>query len=64
MMVLLKYIGGGGMKQKWVEWLENGEVEFTRTEKRKRTSYEMISVWKKISEVIIIKGFKECGYIE
>ena len=31
------------MKKNWAEWLENGEVVFTRTGKRKRASYEMVA---------------------
>ena len=37
------------LKQKWTELIENGEVEFTRTGKRKRASYEMVVAWVDVS---------------
>ena len=44
-------------------------MEFTRTGKRKRASYEMVAAWvnqswKQIPGDIIVKGLNECGYIE
>ena len=33
------------LKNKWAEWLDHGEQEFTRTGKRRRASYEMIAQW-------------------
>ena len=49
--------------------MTGGEIQFTASVKRKRTSYEMFVNW--VSDVqqqvatdnAILKGFKECGYI-
>lgn len=56
------------LKDKWADWI-NCEVEYTRTGKRKRASYEMVAkwaheAWKKVPNEIIFSGFKQCGYIE
>ena len=57
------------MREKWEDWVENGEVEYTKSGKRKSASYQMIcewveEVWKKIKPEFIVRGFKENGYIE
>ena len=43
-------------------------MEYTRTGKWKRASYEIVAAWVdeswKMSGNMIIKEFKECGYIE
>ena len=48
--------------------MANGKAEFTKTGKRRRASYEMITgwvaeAWKKVEGVQILKGFQENGYI-
>ena len=30
------------MKEKWEDWIENGDAEFTEKESRKRTSYHYL----------------------
>ena len=52
------------MCEKWEDWIENGEIEYTKIGKRKKASYQMIcewvaEVWKKISPEFIVKGFTE-----
>ena len=57
------------MRNKWNEWMTGGEIQFTASSKRKRASYEMVvnwvnDVWQQVAaDKIILKGFKECGYI-
>ena len=58
------------MKEKWEDWIENGDAEFTEKESRKRASYQLVAGWaddtlKKVAtDELIIKGFRQCGYIE
>ena len=57
------------LKNRWAEWLDHGEEDFTRTGKRRRASYEMIAswveeAWRHITPELILKGFRECGYIQ
>ena len=54
------------MRKKWEKWMEAGEVEFTRSGKRKRASYEQVAKW--VSEAVaeldpdmIKQAFSECG---
>ena len=57
------------LRNKWNEWMTGGEIQFTASGKRKRASYEMVvnwvnDVWQQVAtDNIILKGFKECGYI-
>ena len=56
------------MRELWEAWLTEGEVKYTRTGKRKRTSYEMVAEWvldawnSIAADDYIVKGFKGCGY--
>ena len=58
------------MKEKWEDWIVNGEAEFTEKENRKLASYQLVAewaddTWKKVAtDKLIIKGFRQCGYIE
>ena len=58
------------MEEKWEDWIENGEAKFTEKGNRKRASYQIVAewaddTWKKVATVeLIIKGFRQCGYIE
>jgi hypothetical protein len=56
------------VKEKWLQWLSKGEVEFTRTGKRKSAFYEMVvhwifQCWKALSQDLIAKSFRECGIV-
>ena len=58
----------GNVRESWEDWMANGEAEFSKTGKRRRASYEMITgwvaeAWKKVQDVQILKGFQENGYI-
>ena len=53
-------------KEKWLEWLNEGEEEYTRSGKRKSASYKTVvqwvsDCWKSISEDLIKKSFTKCG---
>ena len=58
------------MKEKWQDWIVNGEAEFTEKGNRKRASYQLVAewadnTWKKVAtDELIIKGFRQCGYTE
>ena len=57
------------LKNRWAEWLDHGEEDFTRTGKRRRASYEMIAswveeAWRHITPELILIGSRECGYIQ
>ena len=58
------------MKEKWEDWIVNGEAEFTEKGNRKRASYQLVAewaddTWKKVAtDELIIKGFRQCDYIE
>ena len=55
------------MKEKWLEWLNEGEEEYTRSKKRKSASYEtvvhMSDCWKSISEDLIKKSLLNVEYV-
>ena len=57
------------LREKWDEWMTDGEIQYTASGKRKRASYQMVvewinDVWRKVAtDDAIMKGFKECGYI-
>ena len=56
------------MRALWDALLTEGEVEYTRTGKRKRASYGMVAEWVShawnsiATDDYIMKGFRECGY--
>ena len=58
------------MKEKWEDWIVNGEVEFMEKGNRKRASNQLVAewvddTWKKVTtDELIIKGFRQCGHIE
>ena len=58
------------MKEKWEDWIVNGEAEFMEKGNRKRVSYQLVAewaddTWKKVAtDELIIKGFRQCGYVE
>ena len=57
------------MKEKWEDWIENGAAEFTEKGNRKCESYQIVAewadyTWKKIATDELIKGFRQCVYIE
>ena len=58
------------MKGKWEDWIVNGEAEFTEKGNIKRASYQLVAEWvddtwnKVDTDELIIKGFRQCGYIE
>ena len=58
------------MKEKWEEWISNGEQEFTKSRNRRRASYELVArwandVWMQVAqEENIIQGFRQNGYID
>ena len=58
------------MKEKWEDQILNGEAEFTEKGNRKRASCQLVAewaddTWKKVAtDELIIKGFRQCGYIE
>ena len=58
------------MKEKWEDWIVNGDAEFTEKGNIKRASYQLVAewaddTWKKVAtDELIIKGFRKCSYIE
>ena len=58
------------MRDKWENWLENGNVEFTKGGKRKPASYDLIGKWVHEAWItvgtkeLIVKGFKENGFVD
>ena len=55
---------------RWEDWVENGEAEFTKKEIARRASYQLVpewadDTWKKttISD-LTMKGFQQYDYIE
>ena len=58
------------LKEKWEVWTENGAAEFMENENRKCVLYQIVAewsdyTWKKVAtDELIIKGFRQCGYIE
>ena len=59
-----------GMKEKWEEWISDGEQEFTKSGNRRRASYELVArwandVWIQVgTKGNIIQGFRRNGYID
>ena len=59
-----------GMKEKWEDWIENGDAEFTESGNRKRASYQLVAEWvdeifKEVAtDELILRGFGECEYID
>lgn len=56
------------MKEKWLNWLQGGDVEFTRTGKRRSASYLTVAVWVKeswdqVSEDLVRDSFVKCGLV-
>ena len=54
------------MRDKWLQWLSEGEEEYTASGKRKSASYEMVvnwvsECWKAIPIELIQKSFVQCG---
>ena len=59
----------GAMREKWEQWLEHGEKEYTEGGKRKRVLYEMLGkwvqeIWCNITGNSIVNGFRQNGYID
>ena len=60
----------GALCECWDEWIDEGEVQYTESGKRKRASYEEIvrwtdESWRKVAcPEFIIKGLRENGYID
>ena len=58
-----------GLKEKWQEWIDSGECEYTEAGNRRRASYTMVAlwvfdVWRKVAtEELILRGFRQRGYI-
>lgn len=58
-----------GLKEKWQDWTDSGECEYTDAGNRRRASYTMVAewvfdVWRKVAtEDLILRGFHQCGYI-
>ena len=58
------------MKEKWEDWIENGDAEFTESGNRKRASYQLVAEWvdeifKEVAtDKVILRGFRECGYVD
>ena len=56
------------MRELWEDWLTEGEVDCTRTGKRKRASYDMVAewvshAWNSIAiDDYIMKGFRGPHY--
>ena len=57
------------LREKWNEWMTDGEIQYTDSSKGKRASCQMVvewinNVWRRVAtDDEIMKGFKECGYI-
>ena len=56
------------LKDTWDDWMDCGEVEYTRTGKRRSASYEIVEkldqeAWKEIPNNTIVSGFKQCVVI-
>ena len=54
------------VREKWNDWMANGEQQFTRTGKRKRASYIMVTewvvdAWQSIPREMITLSFEKCG---
>ena len=58
-----------GLKEKRQEWIDLGECEYTEAGNRRRASYTMVAewvfdVWRKVTtDDLIVRGFRQCGYI-
>ena len=58
------------VKEKWEDWIVNGEAEFMEKRNRKLASYQLVAewaddTWKNIAtDELILKGFRQCGFIE
>ena len=51
------------LKEKWEDWIENGEAEYTEGGNRMRASYQVVAewaddAWKK--DALIMEGFRHC----
>ena len=55
---------------RWEDWVENGEAEFTKKEIARRASYQLVPEWaddtwkKTTTGDLIMKGFQQYDYIE
>ena len=58
-----------GLKEKWQEWSDFGEREYTEVGNRRRASYTRVAEWvfdvwrKATTNDLIVRGFRQCGYI-
>ena len=56
------------MRRKWVEWLADGECEYTRSGNRRSASYTQVAewvsqCWKDLDKDLIKRSFVGCGII-
>ena len=55
---------------RWEDWVENGEAEFTKKEIARRASYQLVPEWaddtwkKTTTGDLTMKGFQQYDYIE
>jgi hypothetical protein len=54
------------MKRKWLDWLQCGEAEYTKSGKRKQAVYDLVArwvseSWKEVPVDVIQRSFIECG---
>lgn len=58
------------LKDKWEEWIENAEVEYTKRGNQKCASYTLVAGWANeirkfvVTKDLIVTGFCQCGYID
>ena len=53
------------VRRLWEDWLENGEQEFTRSGRRRRTGYDLVAqwvakAWRDILQEMIFSSFTKC----
>ena len=57
-------------KEKWKDWIVNGEAGFVEKGNRKHASYQLVgewadNTWKKVAtDELVTKGIHQCDYVE
>jgi hypothetical protein len=54
------------MKRRWLDWLQSGKAEYTKSGHRKRASYSLVAEWvseswQEVPDDLISRSFLECG---
>ena len=54
------------MKERWIDWIESGEAEFTDKRNRNPASYQLVAEWvddkwkKFATDYLVMKGSRQC----